>query len=492
MSSTFGGYSIAASGMSVSQTALTVTSHNLSNINTTGYSRKVIASEEKVIACAGQTSLGSGVSVQEIVRARNKFLDATYRQQNAAAAYWEAKDGNLEDIQVALNEFTADDGSSDNGLQQTIEEFFNSWEELSKDPSSLSNRQAVIECAESLITVAGEIDSQLKQLQYDAAAKVKEEINQLNDLAGQVADLNAQIKKAEASGIEASDLRDQRDAILDDMSGLANITVREQTGGTLEVTIGGTYLVQGNKNYTLTASGDGSADNPLTITWAASGQAAQITSGSIAAYMEDADQSSVLAIDESAIPYNFKADSTSSISNLRQGLNDLITTIVMKVNEIHSANVGLSDSVSRDFFVPSDDSKPLSLSNIQVNPDIADNTNNIAVSTSGDAGDGSGAAAIALIVNSAVFAIDGLNMDVTSFYQGLISWLGTAGDTANSNYETQSSLVSQVDNQRMSVSSVSLDEEMSKMIMYQNAYSASARVLSVMDGLVEDLIAELG
>jgi len=83
-------------------------------------------------------------------------------------------------------------------------------------------------------------------------------------------------------------------------------------------------------------------------------------------------------------------------------------------------------------------------------------------------------------------------MDSNSFYQSIISWLGTVGDNANSSYTNQSALVAQINNQRLSISSVSLDEEMSNMIMYQNSYSASARVLGVIDGLVADMIEELG
>lgn len=492
MSSTFGGYSIAVSGMSVNQSALTVTSHNLSNINTTGYSRQRITSQENTLNQQGATSLGSGTSVQEIVRARNRMLDSTYRQQNSGSGYWEAKSANIEDVQTILNEFSADDGTSTNGLQQTVEDFFSSWEELAKDPSSLSNRQSVIEYAKSLVDTVSQLDSQLQQLQLDAADKVKDGIGQLNTLAKKVADLNTQIKKAEVSGGEANDLRDQRDALLDSMSSLANVTVNEREDGTVEVSLGGVDLVQDGKTHTLVASGDGSIENPLGIQWSELGEKAKITSGSVAAYLGDADQSGVQAIDSTAIPYNYSAGSNSSITNLRQGLNDLITTIATQVNAIHSANRGLDDTTGLDFFLPVDDSQPLSSSNIQVNPALVEDTNKIAASANGESGDNTAATAIAELADEAEFQIDGLSMDCNSFYQGLISWLATTGDTANSNYETQNSLVSQVDNQRMSTSSVSLDEEMSNMITFQNAYSASARVLSTIDSLVEGLIEELG
>lgn len=491
ISSTFSGYGIAVSGMSSNQAALSVTSHNLSNLNTTGSSRQRIIGEDLTIQ-QGTVSVGSGTSVQEVNRARNQLLDQTYRQQNAKLGYWEAKSANLEDAALTLNEFSSDDGTSDNGLQQTIAEFFSSWEELAKDPSSLSSRQALLESAQSLVDTVTEIDAQLQQLQLDAASKAKSGVAQLNTLATQVADLNAKIAQAEALGGEASDLRDQRDTLLDSMSNLANITTNEQQDGTITVSIGGVSLVQGKHTHTLVATGDGSVDNPLEVKWAELNQNAQLESGSIRAYLEDADQSGVAAIDSTDIPYDYSASSSSSIGNLRQGLNALITTLALKINEIHSSGTGLDGSTGLDFFVAADSSRPLSSSNIAVNSALTGNSNAIAASTSGDAGDNTAANEIAQLVSGTYFKFDGLSMNSDTFYQTMTSWLGTAGDNANSFYENQNSLVTQIDNQRLSVSSISMDEEMSKMIMYQNAYSASARVLSAIDGLIKDMIDELG
>lgn len=492
MSSTFSGYSIAVSGMYVNQAALSVTSNNLSNINTTGYSRKQISSSETVVQ-QNTSSVGTGTSVAAINRARNQMLDQTYRQQNAQAGYWQAKSVNLEDAATTLSEFSANDGSSDNGLQQTIQEFFNSWEELAKDPSSLSSRQSVIEYAKSLVDTLSSVDEQLQALQWDAAAKVKDSVTELNDLAAQVADLNQQIKQQEISGAEASDLRDERDVLLDSMSALTNITVREQQDGTVAVTIGGVYLVQGNKTNTLAVTGNGSADQPLTVEWSNLEQKAHLDGGSIQAYLEDADQSSVTAVDSDSLPYDYSAESTSSIANLRQSLNVLMTTIAVEINSIHSAGTGLDGTTSGlAFFTPIDESQPLSISNMQVNPELEADTNKIAASADGAAGDNTVASKIAEVANGDIFLYDGLTMDSNSFYQSIISWLGTVGDNANSSYTNQSALVAQINNQRLSISSVSLDEEMSNMIMYQNSYSASARVLGVIDGLVADMIEELG
>jgi flagellar hook-associated protein 1 FlgK len=489
MASTFTGYNIAVTGMAVNQSSLAVVSSNVTNVNTTGYSRKQVGSAEQVVAQSGGSTTGTGVRMTEVVRARNTLLDQTYRQQNADLGYWEVKEANLEEIQETLSEFEAADDSSDRGLQQTLTDFFNSWEELAKDPSSQSSRQSVVENAMSLLSIMQDIDEQLEQLQLDAVAQVQDGVAQLNALAQQVADLNRQITQLELNGGEAGDLRDQRDSLLDTMSGLANIKVQE-SGGVLEVSIGGVSLVRGDEVRTLETEGDGSAEHPLQVLWTGLGDEANITSGTLKAYLEDCDRSGVQDI--TSFPYSYTAGSASSISNLRQGLNDLMTTIANQINELHASGTDLDGDAGLDFFVAVDSSQPLSLSNMQVNPEIVADVDKIVTSVEGGVEDSTIAEAIYHLTDAENFVFDGLSMNMNDFYQSLISWVATTGDTAGGYCDTQSALVQQTDTQRQSVSSVSLDEEMTKLMMYQNAYSANARVLSTVDSLLAELIEDLG
>lgn len=490
MGSTFSTYNIAYSGMYTSQASLAATSNNLSNVSTTGASRTRVAAAEQVVV-TGQTSTGTGVNVQSIARARDQLLDNTYRTQNADANYWAVKSGNLEYMQEILSEFETDDGTTINtGLQQTIEDFFNSWEELSKDPSSQSNRQAVTEAASSLLSALSTIDSQLQQLQADAVAGVQDGVDSLNSMAGQVAELNRQITVAEAGGGEASYLRDQRDNLLDQMSALAGISTVE-SNGVLQVTLGGVTLVNGTTAHTLTVEGDGSTEHPLSIKWDNGFDCtSSITSGSIKAYLEDAAQAGYSSIDTSG-DYNFTTTAASSISNLRQGLNNLITSIAAEINALHSSGTDLNGDQGLDFFTVIDATKPLSITNIQVNPEL-DDPDKLVASASGSSGDNSIAQAISDLSTKQLYQFDGLSLDITNFYAALTSWIGTAGDNAASSYSTQAALVTQVDTQRQAISGISTDEEMSNLIMYQNAYAASARVLSTIDGLIAGLIEDLG
>jgi len=486
MSSIFGTYSVAYSGMNVNKSALSVVSSNISNVNTSGYSRKQVSSEE-LVAASGGTSAGIGSGLSEISRARDTFLDQTYRQQYSQYGYWAAKSATIEDAAATLNEFTTDG----TGLQETTQEFFDSWEELAKDPSSLSARQTVKEYGDSLVDMISGIDEQLSQQQADAATQVQTGVDQINDIARQIAELNGQIRQLEVGGQEASDYRDQRDALVDTLSGLTNITAKEDSNGIYEVTIGGVSLVNGTATHSLAIEGDGSISRPLKVVWKGLGMDAEINGGCVKAYMEEADQSAIAAIAEADLPYSFMASGDSSIANLRQALNAFVTTLAYAVNDLHSAGVGLDGTTGLDFFVAADSSQPLSSSNLAVNPALED-INMIAVSESGEEGDNTVANAIAGLTRAENYKADGLAMDFNEYYQMLTDWIGTQGETAAGFYDNQDSLVQQADAQRQSISSVSLDEEMTKMIMYQNAYGASARVLSTIDGLVEGLIQDLG
>lgn len=494
MSSTFGVYSIAHSGMRANQSALTVTSHNLSNVNTPGYSRQQVNSVATVTAYSGRQTEGTGVSVNEVARARNELLDNAYHKKNATASYWSTKSGMITYAQQILDEFstTATTSTSDNdGLQQIITDFFNSWDELSQDAGSTNSRKEVIEQAATLLDSFHKADKDLANLQQDACNSTNDIVKEINSIGEQVAALNVRIAQAEATDAEASDLRDQRDYLLDNLSNYTNFSMQEQPNGSVSVTIGGVALVNMDKTNKLAVIGDGSVERPLEVQWVGLDETAKITSGTLKACLDDADQTGVADITNPA-SYNYSADAVSSISNLRQALNNVITTLAVKINDLHKAGKGLDGSTGNDFFVAIDTSEPLSINNIQVNPKLAGNTDLLAAGNSGQKGDNTVADAIADLKTAKIYKFDGLSQDITGFYQSVVTWVGTAGSNASGYYDTASSLASQVDNQRQSISSVSLDEEMSNMIMYENAYSASARVLSTMDGLIADLIQEIG
>lgn len=495
MSSTFGVYNLAYTGMSVNQTSLETITHNLANINTTGYSRQRTNTSELV---SSSSNIGTGTTVESVTRLRDVMLDKTYRNENADLSYYEGKSETLTSAEALLGDFstsTSDDSADETGVQLALENFFSGWEELAKDLSSTSAQDTVLEAATSLVDLMAELDLQLEQLQQNCSDNVYEAVDTLNDLATQVGKLNGQIDLAEVNGLTANDLEDQRDALVDEMSALADVTVNIQSNGTYEVLISGVYLVSGEKTHTLVAAGDGSTTNPLAITWAETGNDVELSSGSILALMEDADQSVIQTIDEADIPYDFDPSSASSVAELRQGLNALMTTIAYQVNDLFCSGIELGETDPTNinttlFFVNSETATEtgMSISNIQVNSVLTATPSLLAVSATGAASDGGIAESISEVQNTDLFEANGLSKSVDEYYVAVASWVATEKETVDGLVTTKSNMVTQTDTSRKSVSSVSMEDELTKMIVFQSAYSAAAKYLSTVDGLLSDIL----
>ena len=489
MSTIWAGYSISYSGMSSAQRSLAVTSSNISNTSTEGYTRKRAITEE-ICATNGFDSSGTGVDVQSVLRIRNQFLDLQYRQQNTSTGYAEGKSALLTNLQEVVNEFSADDGTTDNGLQQTMTEFLNSWEELSKDPSNATTKSSVLETAQAMLGTFSSMETQLQTMREEMVQNVYDSVSDINTLAGQIASLNDQIMQVENKQVEASDLRDARDLLVDQLSSIVNITTSERENGVVDVYVSGVSLVSGTKAKQLEASGVASAGNPVKVSWQGLDEEVVITGGSILAYLEESDMSGLEDVTNTAKPYYDWETSkySSALTTLTNGVNDLLVSMAVEVNAIYKTS-----SAGVDFFTAIDTAKPLSLENIQINPTYTSTPSAIAANTDGTKGNNDIALQLAALENdTTLYSCNGVAMHLDGFYQGVISWMGNAGSTATASYNTEAGLLAQISAQRDDTSSVSMDEELSNMIVYQNAYGASARVMNVVDGLVEGLIADLG
>ena len=485
------GYSVSYSGMSTAQRSLGVTSSNISNTSTEGYTRKRAVGQDLYVSNSSGdgSSTGIGATVQSILRIRNQFLDLQYREQNTETGYAQGKNGLLASLQEVINEFNAPKGQTDTGLQQTITDFFNSWTELAKDPSSASAKSAVLKTADSMLGTFDEISTTLLTLRESMANNVRDGVNDVNTVAGQIAELNQQIMELETRDVEASDLRDARDLLIDQVSALANITTAVQNNGMVNVYVNGVSLVNGNKAREMAVTGLGTSVDPLKVQWKDLGVDVALTGGSLKSYLEEADPSGVTP---TVTSWSTTA-SDSALTTMTNGLNDLAVIIAKEVNKIYNMDpTNPLYNPNLDFFRPVSGTA-MKLGNIKVNDAIEADYTTIKGNSDGTAGNNDISKKIGVLANEGTaYQCDGIDMTMSAFYSSLISWLGTAGDTASANYTTQSGLLTQIQTQRSGLSSVSLDDEMSTMITYQHAYSASARVMNVVDSLVAGLISDLG
>ena len=185
----FGSYEIARSGLLVNERALYVTGHNISNVNTPGFVRQqAMITTGPYLHAQGKNGLyqlGLGADIQQIRQIRNIFLDNIYRQENTTLGYWEARAKTLSDVEGILGE------PMETGLQNIMNQFWDAWQELSKEPDSLTVR-ALVRQGEALVHHANHLASQLDKLQTDLNTEIRVRIDEVNEITREIAKLNVE------------------------------------------------------------------------------------------------------------------------------------------------------------------------------------------------------------------------------------------------------------------------------------------------------------
>jgi flagellar hook-associated protein 1 FlgK len=255
----FASYEIARSGLTVNERGLYVTGHNIANVNTPGYVRQQAMIKngpvESYYTRGGLVQLGLGADIQEVRQIRHSFLDNIYRQESTTLGYWESRQKTIQDVESIMAE------PMESGLQNVLNQFWDSWQELSKDPDSITVRALVRQRSEALVQQINHMGTQLDRLQDDLNSEIGVRIDEVNDITKQIAGLNVSILKTEVCGDSANDYRDQRNSLLDRLTKLVNVDVNEMQDGQVDVTLGGYYLVQKGVSTDLYADEKETGDN---------------------------------------------------------------------------------------------------------------------------------------------------------------------------------------------------------------------------------------
>lgn len=251
MAVNFSSYETIKSGLMVNERSLYVTGHNISNVNTPGYVRQqaiiTTGPYQSVPTKYGVSQMGLGADIEQIRQIRHSFLDNIYRQENTTLGYWESRNKTFQDVQSILGE------PMGSGIQNVMNQFWDSWQELSKDPDSLTVRSLVRQRGEALTQQLNHVGEQLDKLQSDLNSEIKVRIDEVNDITDKISQLNVQILKVEISRDQANDYRDQRNTLVDRLSKLVNAEVTEMQDGQLDITVGGYFLVNKGKSTRLSA-----------------------------------------------------------------------------------------------------------------------------------------------------------------------------------------------------------------------------------------------
>lgn len=512
MRSTFAGLSIASSGLFAAQRALDITGHNISNVNTRGYSRQRLnqAAQDPMSIVGGQGQLGLGVEMQFISQVRDEMLDIKYRTEVNTLGEWEEKYNSISQIEAIFNEPT------DTGIRKVMDNFFEGLNSLSKDPSSPTTRAVFIQSAVALAQNFNHMTDNFEKMIRDANEEVESSVRSINSMGSQIARLNEQILEAELDGSRANDLRDARNLLIDDLSKLVDIQVKEVpisngNSSTLSILIQGTPLVNYTDTNVLELETD--QDHPMykdgldaipprtdlstirvsNIKWATGSSLDQTKlGGTIGGQLQQRDG---FKDENKGIPYYVRFTS------------EFAKSFAETINTAHAAGyaLGATTPSGLDIF-ESNGGATINAGNIKVNQALLNDPTLLALGgVSGAKDDNKNAIAMLELRNNKSFISEidynplsgkskivlgeGTPEDVI---KTMISTLGVDGQEAKRMFNNQQYLAEEIDSFRMSVSGVSQDEEMSNMIKFQHAYNAAARMITTVDEMIDVIINRMG
>ena len=428
---TLQGLQTALSGLVAEQTALDTTGNNIANANTEGYSRETALLEPDpplaipaISTLTGEgAQLGTGVSVSNITRIRNVYLDAQYRAQNSALGGASTQAEELAQAQAAFDE------PSSSSIASQMSSFWTAWNSLASSPTSEAAKEGVVAAGEQLASTFKQLSAQLSTISSQAGeqyAALTGEGGEVENYANQIAQLNGQIKLSEEAGQQPNEMLDRRDLLLDKLSSLANVTVTEEPDHTDTVSFGDAAkpLVEGT-----------TVNWPQAITEASGGQLGALLG---------------------------LTGPKGALTGLQSGLDNVAETLIATVNE-HLAKPFFSGESAATLAVAVKPSE---------------------VQASGTKNPGG---------NEVALAIAGLRGGAAEHgYATLVEKLGSDVQGAKDEQNNLQTTVTAINDQRQSVSGVSLDEEMTNLITFQRGYQASARTLTAMSELLETLIEHTG
>jgi len=451
MSSLNASLATALSGLVAEQGALAVTTNNVANVNTPGYSREqpVLVSSDPVVV--DPLTFGTGVTLQSVESITDPLLESQVQQQTQAQGQFSALASALQQTQV---NFT----TSSNDIGTEISNFFDSINQLSTNPSDLSLRQSVLTAAGNLATSFNTTATSLTQQQNSLDLNVVQTVGQINQLTQQIAQLNQQVSNLQNVGENAGTFVDQRTQAIDQLSALVDVSVIPSNNTLTLTTANGTPLVTGQQSFQLQTQVNSaglhdvySQGNNIT---------SQITSGQLGGTLEARDQ---------------------QIPAIQTQLDTLAAGLANAVNGVQVGGFDLNGNAGTDLFNPPPASgvgAAAALSVAITDPAL------IAASSDGTAGSNGNAEAMYALNSQAVIA----GQSPTNYYSGIVFNVGNAVSNASAEQSASALILQQLNDQVSSVSGVSLDEEAANMVQYQDAYAASAQVITTINDMMYSVI----
>ncbi|HEY0931396.1 MAG TPA: flagellar hook-associated protein FlgK [Gemmatimonas sp.] len=474
-------FSIARSALLSHQTALQTISHNVANAETPGYSRQevVLAANTPVRLSAG--NVGTGVHVATIQRKRDLLLDDNYRSANVLAGNSTMRRDLMQKVEGVFGE------PSETGMANALDQFWNSWSDLSAQPNSLAAKAVVQQRGRQLGQLFNEYDTQLTQERTSNLELLDSTAGRINALASQVAELNTRILASEGNGNTANDLRDMRDLRLDELAKVAGTRVVNQPNGTVTVVIGNSTLVEADTWNKVSVQLDPPVPTP----------AVPLTDVPVKIRLGNSpDRLAPLGGELAAIVQVVNED----IPATRGRLDAMASQLVTAVNNAHTSGYVFSGTTvpgtaAGNFFQPGTVGNPVRASNLQLDSVIALDAGKIAASNDANAPTSNGAAqalaALRIADGTVTWNAPNGTTETGSFlgfFRGLVTRLGVDTAAATDSAAVAENLVQQADLRRQSVSGVNTDEELVNMLRVQQSYQAAAKMITAADEMLKTLL----
>lgn len=455
--SNFVSLNTALTALRTAQTGMQITSHNIANANTTGYTRQRVNVSASSPYSSPDGPIGTGVNVDDIARIRDTFLDMRLHASNASLGSLEVKSELLGRAEALL-------GEPDNGVSKELNELWASFDELALRPEDNSVRISVLTNLETLAARVRTVASSLDSLGADARVQLESTIAKVNDQARQLADLNREIVSVQGAGATIpNDLLDRRDLLVDELSRSIGARASFDDNGTARVTVNGYTLVSGQRATTLTVE----PDHSVTLSTGGTVQAG----GRVAGYQE------------------FLDPATGLLAGVQGDLDDFVSELVTQINLQHAAGTDLDGLPATVPPAAALLSMPGTAGSLTVG--ITD-PRKLAAGSGGGVLDGTNALALAALRTGPPAASPPGTRVLEQVLRSVVTDLGATVASLGRQTTAEQGLNNAAAGARRDHNAVSLDEEMVALMTYQRAYEAAARVATAADQALDTIVNRLG
>ena len=546
--SLMGSFWVGVSGLQTSNNALNTTAHNMSNLDTKGYTRQQVAQGTRTYATIYRgrpnwQQIGRGVNYSLTRQERDYFLDKNYRRESGRSAFYDVSAEAMEEIEYILGEAQGGGSIEGHEFSTSITNLWEAVQELSKDPTSAVNQNLFVTRSYEFITKASAVYTSLCQYQQNLNRSIIKEVNNINSYAKEIEDLNRRIVAVEAGQEHANDLRDRRNYLLDELGKLANISFSEDITGYMNVRLENMDLIKSGMVNTIELYTDPNTGF-YTPYWKMLANYVYDKDGNRVVTKEGLEgarvfdltrtvssdlntdigslKSMLLARGDHRATYselkNINTDgeyeegwydrhiSQSVVMNVQAEFDQLVNAVVTKINETLAWEADRVDPKGTEGYLRDENGNPYQLfqklneyedwtvSNLKINQELRQNPALLKFRLNEHSEDNPAMERLKAAFEEKIYTLNPnvqTPLSFTDYYTNLVGQVANSGSVMRAVQATQDVATDSLLNAREQVVGVSSDEELTSMIRYQNAYNASSRYINVVSEMLEHIISTL-